>query len=164
MAIDNCNEKAFPKLFHGFNSLTQKFNQSSLGQYPPLDIGPFFIPFMLPFIEYSVSRETVFRYGDGRLEVREITRFPWVDGELPQAKALRDLTMSYPPIGVSQFPGPPYVYEKNGNTCKQNQHYNSYKEGLFPESLGLFMQKRWKIFSYNVGFVRQNMNKVAGKR
>ncbi len=52
------------------------------------------LPDKLPFMEYSVSRETVFRYGDGRLEVREITRFPWVDGELPQA----------PPCGISPCP------------------------------------------------------------
>ncbi len=65
-----------------------------------------------PFSGRLSFKISCFRYVSNGLEVREITRFPWAYGELPRAEALRDLTMYYDPIGVSQFPGPPCVYEK----------------------------------------------------
>ncbi|MFG6115887.1 hypothetical protein ACGTN9_11900, partial [Halobacillus sp. MO56] len=50
------------------------------------------------------------------MEVQEITRFPWAYGELPRAKALRDLTMYYAPIGVSQFP---HNRQANNECCEK---------------------------------------------
>ena len=63
------------------------------------------LPLKLPILEDSVSRcFEDFRYVRQSLEVREITRFPWACGELPQALPSGISPIMYIPQESRNFP------------------------------------------------------------